>query len=88
MLHRHFSLHSPAESRATASFDLVSSPSLIRVLLMSCCMSGSSSMTAALEAELLADQKEIAEHLMLIDLGRNDVAKAPAHAPSSLAGQR
>ena len=26
----------------------------------------------ALEAELLADQKEIAEHLMLIDLGRND----------------
>jgi len=27
----------------------------------------------ALEAELLADPKEIAEHLMLIDLGRNDV---------------
>ena len=28
---------------------------------------------AALEAELLADPKERAEHLMLIDLGRNDV---------------
>jgi anthranilate synthase component 1 len=29
----------------------------------------------ALEADLLADQKEIAEHLMLIDLGRNDVGR-------------
>ncbi len=29
----------------------------------------------ALEAELLADKKEIAEHLMLIDLGRNDIGK-------------
>jgi anthranilate synthase component 1 len=29
----------------------------------------------ALEAELLADPKEIAEHLMLIDLGRNDIGK-------------
>ena len=29
----------------------------------------------ALEEELLADPKEIAEHLMLIDLGRNDVGK-------------
>ena len=29
----------------------------------------------ALEAELLADQKEIAEHVMLIDLGRNDIGK-------------
>ncbi|GAB6854527.1 anthranilate synthase component I [Asaia astilbis] len=28
-----------------------------------------------LEAELLADQKERAEHLMLIDLGRNDVGR-------------
>lgn len=28
-----------------------------------------------LEAELLADPKEIAEHLMLIDLGRNDVGR-------------
>ena len=31
---------------------------------------------AALEAELLADPKEQAEHLMLLDLGRNDVARA------------
>jgi len=30
---------------------------------------------AALEAELLADAKERAEHLMLIDLGRNDVGR-------------
>lgn len=29
----------------------------------------------ALEVELLADPKEIAEHLMLIDLGRNDIGK-------------
>lgn len=29
----------------------------------------------ALEAELLADPKEIAEHLMLIDLGRNDAGR-------------
>ncbi len=29
----------------------------------------------ALEEELLADPKEIAEHLMLIDLGRNDVSR-------------
>lgn len=29
----------------------------------------------ALEEELLNDQKEIAEHLMLIDLGRNDIGK-------------
>jgi anthranilate synthase component 1 len=29
----------------------------------------------ALEKELLADPKEIAEHLMLIDLGRNDIGR-------------
>jgi anthranilate synthase component I len=29
----------------------------------------------ALEAELLADDKEIAEHMMLVDLGRNDIGK-------------
>ena len=29
----------------------------------------------AMEKELLADPKEIAEHLMLIDLGRNDVGR-------------
>ena len=30
---------------------------------------------AANEADLLADQKELAEHLMLLDLGRNDTGK-------------
>ena len=29
----------------------------------------------ALEVELLADPKELAEHLMLIDLGRNDTGR-------------
>ncbi len=29
----------------------------------------------ALEEELLADEKELAEHLMLIDLGRNDIGR-------------
>ncbi|PID60210.1 MAG: anthranilate synthase component I [Gammaproteobacteria bacterium] len=29
----------------------------------------------ALESELLADEKELAEHLMLIDLGRNDIGR-------------
>ncbi|GIT92377.1 anthranilate synthase component 1 [Jannaschia pagri] len=29
----------------------------------------------ALEADLMADEKELAEHLMLLDLGRNDVAR-------------
>ena len=45
----------------------------------------------ALEAELLADPKERAEHLMLLDLGRNDVGRvamlnaAGANAPSTRA---
>ena len=30
---------------------------------------------AALEKELLTDQKELAEHNMLVDLGRNDIGK-------------
>jgi anthranilate synthase component 1 len=32
----------------------------------------------ALEQELLADPKEIAEHIMLVDLGRNDVGRVAA----------
>ncbi len=32
----------------------------------------------ALEKELLADPKELAEHLMLVDLGRNDVGRVAA----------
>ena len=32
----------------------------------------------ALAAELLADEKELAEHLMLLDLGRNDVGRVAA----------
>mmetsp|Transcript_32624 Transcript_32624/g.92503 ORF Transcript_32624/g.92503 Transcript_32624/m.92503 type:complete len:640 (-) Transcript_32624:377-2296(-) len=32
----------------------------------------------ALEENLLADEKEIAEHVMLVDLGRNDVGKVAA----------
>ena len=34
---------------------------------------------AALEAELLADAKERAEHLMLVDLGRNDVGRIASY---------
>ena len=33
---------------------------------------------AALEAELLQDQKELAEHRMLVDLGRNDAGRVAA----------
>jgi len=42
---------------------------------------------AALEAELLADPKERAEHLMLIDLGRNDVGRV-AQAGSVQVGEQ
>ena len=31
--------------------------------------------TARIEAELRADEKEVAEHIMLVDLGRNDVGR-------------
>ena len=36
---------------------------------------GSDAEDAALEKELMADEKEIAEHIMLVDLGRNDVGR-------------
>jgi anthranilate synthase component 1 len=39
---------------------------------------------AALEQELLADGKERAEHIMLVDLGRNDVGKVCAKASIQL----
>ncbi|QIB65986.1 anthranilate synthase component I [Kineobactrum salinum] len=42
---------------------------------------------AALEAELLADPKERAEHLMLIDLGRNDVGRIATTGSVSLTDQ-
>ena len=38
----------------------------------------------AMEAELLADKKEIAEHLMLIDLGRNDLGRVSEAGSVSL----
>lgn len=47
---------------------------------------------AALEAELLTDEKELAEHRMLIDLARNDVARVSIpgtrHVTDALAIQR
>ena len=39
---------------------------------------------AALGQELLADPKELAEHLMLIDLGRNDVGRVAQHGSVKL----
>ncbi|MCB1573262.1 MAG: chorismate-binding protein, partial [Xanthomonadales bacterium] len=41
----------------------------------------------ALEAELLADPKERAEHLMLIDLGRNDVGRVSRTSTVTLTEQ-
>jgi anthranilate synthase component 1 len=38
----------------------------------------------ALETELLADEKENAEHIMLVDLGRNDVGRVAAKASVEL----
>jgi anthranilate synthase component 1 len=41
---------------------------------------------AALERELLADPKERAEHIMLVDLGRNDVGKVAKPGTVELSG--
>ncbi|TVQ75366.1 MAG: anthranilate synthase component I [Phycisphaeraceae bacterium] len=38
----------------------------------------------ALERDLLADEKERAEHIMLVDLGRNDVGRIAEHATVAL----
>lgn len=40
---------------------------------------------AALEAELRADPKETAEHVMLVDLGRNDVGRVAEHGTVEVA---
>ena len=37
----------------------------------------------ALEADLLSDEKERAEHVMLVDLGRNDVGRVRSERGSS-----
>jgi anthranilate synthase component 1 len=42
---------------------------------------------AALEAELRADPKELAEHMMLVDLGRNDVGRVSAWGTVEVAQQ-
>ena len=41
--------------------------------------SGDEAIDAERKADLLADQKEIAEHSMLLDLGRNDVGRVAAY---------
>src|SRR5439155_2517609 len=41
----------------------------------------------ALELELLADEKERAEHLMLLDLGRNDVGRVARSATVTVTDQ-
>jgi len=47
---------------------------------------------AALEKELLADPKELAEHIMLVDLGRNDVGRVSrygtVHVPDLMVIER
>ena len=40
---------------------------------------------AALEAGLLQDKKELSEHNMLVDLGRNDLGRVSAFGPSKSA---
>jgi anthranilate synthase component 1 len=42
---------------------------------------------AALEIELLADPKERAEHLMLVDLGRNDVGRVASYGSVEVVAQ-
>ena len=43
---------------------------------------------AALEAELLSDEKELAEHNMLVDLGRNDLGKISKFSTVEVTGYK
>ncbi|MEL6365492.1 MAG: anthranilate synthase component I [Pseudomonadota bacterium] len=51
----------------------------IRPIAGTRCRGADRTADAALEADLLADPKERAEHLMLLDLGRNDVGRSAAY---------
>src|SRR5215475_13333980 len=53
----------------------------------SSCACATAQQDTALEVELLADEKERAEHLMLLDLGRNDVGRVARTATVKVTDQ-